>query len=68
MAALPAAQAAMDAHRGVVAVAEQGLAFLRKLSVAEANQVIRLHLLVLLFACMHVQCALRSCVVVYRYR
>ncbi len=39
MAALPAAQAAMDAHRGVAAVAEQGLVFLRSLSVAEANKV-----------------------------
>ena len=39
MAALPAAQAAMDAHRGVAAVAEQGLAFLWNLSIAEANEV-----------------------------
>ena len=39
MVALPAAQAAMDAHRGVAAVAEQGLAFLRNLSFAEANKV-----------------------------
>ncbi len=52
MVALPAAQAAMDTHRGVVAVAEHGLAFLRNLFVAEAHQVIRLDLLVLLFACM----------------
>jgi hypothetical protein len=40
MAALPTAQAAMDAHRGVAAVAEQGLGFLCDLSVAEANKVI----------------------------
>jgi hypothetical protein len=39
MAALPTAQAAMDAHRGVAAVAEQGLGFLCNLSVAEANRV-----------------------------
>jgi hypothetical protein len=39
MAALPAAQATMDAHRGVAAVAEQGLAFLRSVAVAEANKV-----------------------------
>ena len=39
MAALPTAQAAMDAHRGVAAVAEQGLASLRSLSVPEANKV-----------------------------
>ena len=39
MAALSTAQAAMDAHRGVAAVAEQGLAFLRRVSVAEANKV-----------------------------
>ena len=39
MAALPAAQVALDAHRGVADVAEQGLAFLRSLSVAEANRV-----------------------------
>ena len=31
--------AALDAHRGVAAVAEQGLASLRSLSVAEANKV-----------------------------
>jgi hypothetical protein len=39
MAALPAARAAMDAHRGVAAVAEDGLVFLRNLSGPEANQV-----------------------------
>ncbi len=39
MAALPTAQAAMNAHRGVVAVAEQGLGFLRSLALAEANVV-----------------------------
>ena len=39
MVALPCAQAAMDAHRGVAAVAEQGLALLCKLVVAEASQV-----------------------------
>jgi hypothetical protein len=39
MAALPTAQAAMHAHRGVVVVAEQGLGFLRNLAVAEANRV-----------------------------
>ena len=39
MAALPAAQVALDAHRGVADVAEQGLAFLRNLSVAEASKV-----------------------------
>ena len=39
MAALPAAQAAMDAHRGVAAVAEQGLCFLRSLAAADANMV-----------------------------
>ncbi len=39
MAALSTAQAAMDAHRGVAAVAEQGLAFLRSLAVADANKV-----------------------------
>ena len=39
MAALPTAQAAMDAHRGVAAVAEQGLGFLTNLAVAEANMV-----------------------------
>ena len=31
--------AALDGHRGVAAVAEQGLAFLRSLAVAEANRV-----------------------------
>jgi hypothetical protein len=39
MAALPAAEAAMDAHRGVAAVAEQGLGFMRSLSIADANKV-----------------------------
>ena len=39
MEVLPAAQAAMVAHRGVAAVAEQGLGFLCNLSVAEANRV-----------------------------
>ncbi len=39
MAALPCAQAAMDAHRGVAAVAENGLVFLTNLAVAEANMV-----------------------------
>ncbi len=39
MAALPTAQAAMDAHRGVAAVAEHWLGFLRSLAVADANQV-----------------------------
>ncbi len=39
MAALPCAQAAMDAHRGVAAMAEQGLGFLRNLSLAEAHKV-----------------------------
>ena len=39
MVALPTAQAAMDAHRGVAAVAEQGLAFLGNLAIAEANRV-----------------------------
>ena len=39
MAALHTAQAAMDAHRGVAAVAQQGLGFLWSLSVADANKV-----------------------------
>jgi hypothetical protein len=39
MAALPAARAAMDAHRGVAEVAELGLYFLCNLSVAGANEV-----------------------------
>ena len=39
MAALPTAQGAMRAHRGVAAVAMQGLGFLVYLSVAEANRV-----------------------------
>ncbi len=68
MAALRTAQAAMDAHRGVAAVAEQGLCFLRKLSVMVPNRVS-------LWACFgqpwcthpyvvvrtHAQCARRSC-------
>ena len=60
LAAMPTAQAAMDTHRGVAAVAEQGLGFLCNLSVAEANEVswwdvfrsVLVHLLVSLFACM----------------
>jgi hypothetical protein len=39
MAALPTAQAAMDAHRGVAAVAENGLALLANLAAAEATRV-----------------------------
>ncbi len=39
MGVVSSAVAAMDAHRGVPAVAEQGLRFLRNLSVAEANRV-----------------------------
>ncbi len=39
MGVVSSAVAAMDAHRGVVAVAEEGLWFLRNLSVAEANKV-----------------------------
>jgi hypothetical protein len=39
IAVLPTAQAAMDAHRGVVAVAEHVLYFLRNLSLAKANRV-----------------------------
>ena len=42
MALLPSAQAAMDAHRGVAAVAEYGLCFLENLAVlarADANRV-----------------------------
>jgi hypothetical protein len=39
MAALPTAQAALDAHRGVAAVAEQVLVFLGNLAVAEASEV-----------------------------
>jgi hypothetical protein len=39
MAALPSAQAAMDAHRGVAAVAEHGLGFLANLSFAGVNNV-----------------------------
>jgi hypothetical protein len=37
MAALPTAQAAMDAHRRVAAVAEQGVAFLLNLSCSDAT-------------------------------
>jgi hypothetical protein len=39
MAVLPAAHVALDAHRGVADVAEQGLGFLRNLAIAEANKV-----------------------------
>ena len=39
MAALPTAQAALDAHRAFADVAEQGLAFLGNLAIAEANRV-----------------------------
>ncbi len=39
MAALPSARAAMDAHRGVAAVAKYGLGFLANLSIADANKV-----------------------------
>ncbi len=39
MAALLTAQAAMDTHRGVAAVAEHGLRFLADLAFAEANGV-----------------------------
>ena len=39
MADLPGAPAAMDAHRGVAAVAEHGLGFLMNLATAEANRV-----------------------------
>ena len=64
MAALSTARATMDAHRGVAAVAEQGLGFLRNLSVAEANEVswwdvfrsVLVHLLAWLFACMCPAC------------
>ena len=69
MAALPTAQAALNAHRGVAAVAEQGLGFLRGVAFAEANQVIWwARFGVSLFACMHAQCALRLCVAVCRCR
>jgi hypothetical protein len=37
MAALPSAQAAMDAYRGVAEVAEQGVAFLLNLSCSDAT-------------------------------
>ena len=57
MAALPSAQAAMDAHRGVAAVAEHGLAFLWNLSFAEANKVSWWAcLLASFFACMCLVC------------
>jgi hypothetical protein len=39
MAEVPRARAALDAHVGVVGVAEQGLGFLASLAVAEANKV-----------------------------
>ncbi len=39
MAALPSARAAMDAHRGVVAVAKNGLCFLSNLACVDANMV-----------------------------
>ena len=39
MALLPSARAAMDAHRGVAAVAEHGLSFLSNLACADANMV-----------------------------
>ncbi len=39
MAALPAAQVALDAHRGVADVAKHGLSFLGNLAVAEASKV-----------------------------
>jgi hypothetical protein len=39
MVALPAARAAMDAHRGVAIVAEYGMSFLSNLSRADANRV-----------------------------
>jgi hypothetical protein len=72
MAALPCAQAAMDAHRGVAAVAEHGLGFLRSLSFAEANQVswacCRLFGSAVVLVRMHAQCALRSCVADCRCR
>jgi hypothetical protein len=37
MATLPTVQATLDAHRGVAAVAEHGLYFLRILSLSDAN-------------------------------
>ena len=39
MAVLPSARAAMDAHRGVAAVAEEGLRLLANLACAEPNEV-----------------------------
>jgi hypothetical protein len=39
MAALPTAQAAMDAHRGVAAVVETGLYLFANLALEEANEV-----------------------------
>ncbi len=39
MGVVSSAVAAMDAHRGVPAVAEHGLCFLRNLSVTDANKV-----------------------------
>ncbi len=39
MAALPSAQAALDAHRGVAAVAEHGLCLLVNLAIADVNRV-----------------------------
>ena len=39
MGLVSSAVAAMDAHRGVAAVAEHGLCFLRCLSIADANRV-----------------------------
>ncbi len=39
MAALPSARAAMDAHRGVAAVAKTGLHVLWNLAYADANRV-----------------------------
>ena len=75
MAALSTAQSAMDAHRGVAAVAEHGLCFLRNLSLVEANRVswwacwwVTLGTPPCVLARMHAQCALRSCVAVCRCR
>ncbi len=41
MRVVDSAVAAMDAHRGVAAVAEHGLAFLRAMSISEPNRVRR---------------------------
>ncbi len=41
MRVVDSAVAAMDAHRGVAAVAENGLCFLRNVSLAEPNMVRR---------------------------